>query len=272
MNCLIVIHRIHRSVGALAFGAVMLSMFGLSHAQPLPAQKISDLPAADLDLSIQYYSRVLTDEGVLRESRYEETMLRRAGHIWISRVLPKQISTRNAHGVVASGHDDDRKPRSQTTSLHQPAQPPEPKHKHFNPVLMPRHLMLENGKMRLEYVDAVHKEVIAITPSEYENVGFDGSWANAYYLLDPRVVAALPLSKKASAVSGASWYELERNGIFQRVLWDEKNMLAIVIETGNRTGTVLNRIEVKQHARLQGALPWQNLKGYAQKEYSDFLD
>ena len=274
MNCPNAMHRINHFTRALAFGVAMLGTFGQSHAQPTtppPAQKISNLPATDLNLSIQYYSRVLTDEGVVRESRYEETMLRREGHVWIARVLPKQSNNRNGHGSDGIAHDHNRKAGNQSTALNHATQPKQ-RHKHFNPVLIPRHLTLENGQMRLEYVDFVHKELITITPAEYENVGFDASWANAYYLLDPKFVATLPLSQRASSVPGASWYELERNGVFQRVLWDKQNMLALVIESGTRAGTVLNRIEAKKQTRLQTALPWQNLKGYAQKEYSDFLD
>ena len=60
---------------------VMASLLALA-AGPAAAA-----PAApDLDLLITYYSKVVTPEGVTRESRYEETMLRRPGHVWTARV------------------------------------------------------------------------------------------------------------------------------------------------------------------------------------------
>ncbi len=48
--------------------------------------------ASDQDLTVRYYSKVLTNEGVLRESRYEENMLRRPGHVWVERMLPKEVA------------------------------------------------------------------------------------------------------------------------------------------------------------------------------------
>ncbi|MBI3285701.1 MAG: hypothetical protein HYZ65_12755 [Burkholderiales bacterium] len=199
--------------------------------------------APDLDLHIRYYSKLLTPEGVTREARYEETMLRRPGHVWVARVLPRQ-----AQGEA------------------------EAVHKQFNHVVLPRHVLLENKQLRVEYVDAHGKEIVAIPPSEYENVNFDGSWENAYYLLDPKLVQALPLSAQASSVAGARWRERVRKGVFQRVLWDEQKQLALIIESGDQAATFYRRVEVKPQASLTRELPWQKLQAYAHKEYADFLD
>ena len=49
-------------------------------------------------------------------------------------------------------------------------------------------------------------------------------------------------------------------------------MIPLIVETGDRTGNAFRRIEVKPQAELRKELPWLNLKGYAQKEYADFLD
>lgn len=213
---------------------------------PAAAPRAATVPQGpDLDLSIQHYSRAMTAEGVLRETRYEETMLRRPGHVWLARVLPAQ------RGAQA-GHDHG--------------------HKHPNYDVLPRHVVLERDRLRLEAVNAGEREVIAIPPGEYENANFDGSWVNAFFLMDPQRVAALPLSKRPSAVPGARWREQEKNGLFQRVLWDEARMVPLVVETGDRAGTVFERVTVKPLATLAKSLPWTQVKGYAQREYSDFLD
>lgn len=209
---------------------------------------LAQAAAPDLDLSVRYYSKVVTPEGVTRESRYEEKMMRRPGHVWSARLIPGQVAA----------HDE---------SGHQAEQ-----HKHFNHVVMPRHVMLEDNKVRLEYVDAHERQVIAIPPSEYENVNFDGSWKSSFYLLDPALVQAMPLSKQVSAVAGARWRQAEKNGIFQRVLWDEQKQIPLVIESGDKAGTFYRRVDVKPAAQPDSALPWSKLKAYAQKEYSDFLD
>jgi len=242
-------------------------------AAPLAAHAAPDGP--DLDLSVQYYSRVLTAEGVVREIRYQEKMLRRPGHVWVERVLPAAPAG-SKHGEADEHEAGSGKP----SGVEQVALKPSAnhtdeaahEHKHFNYVVLPRHLERDGAKLRLEFVDAQQRSVVAIAPTEYENVNFDGSWANAFFLIDPQGVASLPLSKLASPVASARWHEREKNGQFQRVLWDDKKMIPLLVETGDRAGTYFRRIEVKQQASLVKNLPWQNLKGYAQKEYADFLD
>jgi len=213
--------------------------------------------AADLDARIAYYSKVVTAEGVTRESRFEETMLRRAGHVWSARVLP----------AGEPAHDDHDKPRISQAVVRETSV-----HKHFNPVVLPRHLALDGKQLRLEYVDAQAKEVIAVPPGEFDNVSFDGSWERAYYLLDPKRLRALPLSARPSKVAGARWRERERDGAFERVLWDESKEIPLVIESGDRAGTYFNRLELTVQPQLTRELPWQKLKGYARREYADFLD
>jgi hypothetical protein len=226
---------------------------------------------ADLDLHITRYSKVVTAEGVTREARYEETMLRRAGHVWTARVLPGGAQ---AHG---HGHDDDDGHEAgnageQKAGAYKVAARKSVGHKHFNPVVLPRHVALEGGKPRLTYIDAQSKEVIAIPPGEYDNVGFDGSWDHAWYLLDTKGLDAMPVSKRPSAVPGARWRERERNGLYERVLWDDTRRIPLVIESGDKAGSFYNRTELKVASAATRDLPWQKLKGYAQREYADFLD
>ena len=224
--------------------------------------------AQDLDMTIQYYSRVQTPEGVLRESRYAEKMLRRPGHVWVTRVMPD--STEPVAADIAHRNNKDSGAVRKLNIVQSVEK--EHEHKHFNPVVLARHVIGDGKAVRVEFVDAHEKAVVQIAPSEYENVNFDGSWLNAFYLIDPKAVASLPLSSRAAPVSGASWREHEKNGLFQRLLWDDRKMIPLIVETGDRAGTFFRRIEVKPLSTLSKALPWENLNGYVQKEYSDFLD
>jgi hypothetical protein len=199
--------------------------------------------ATDLDVKIAYYSKVFTEEGVTREARYEEMMLRRAGHVWTARVLPAQAAE------------------------HEPGP-----HKHFNHVVLPRHVVLEKSQPRVEFIDAHAKEVVQVPRAEYGNVNFDGSWDHAYYLLDSKRLKAMQISSRASPVPGARWREREEKGLFERVLWDEQRQIPLVIESGDKAATFFNRMELTVQPKLTRELPWQNIKGYSQKEYSDFLD
>jgi hypothetical protein len=217
----------------------------MAAAHAAPAQ------GPDLDLAIHYYSRVVTPEGVLRDSRYQERMMRRADHVWKVRVLP---DTPAAHGADAAPAHHERE------------------HKHFNHVMLPRHVLRSNGQVRLEYVDFREREVVSISPSEYENVNFDGSWTNAFFLVDPKAVAALPLTNRASPVAGARWRETSKGSAYQRVLWDENRMIPLLIQKGDAAGRTLERIEIMPQPTPAKALPWAGAKAFAQKEYAEFLD
>ena len=230
------------------------SLFVLS-ALSSSALAAKDPHVPDLDLAIRYYSKVLTAEGVTREARYEEKMLRRTSHVWVTRVVPKAL---DAASEIAK----------KNVSL----KVKESEHAHFNHVLTSRHIMLENNKLRVEYVDAHSKNIVAVPASEYANVNFDGSWENSFYLLDPKLVDAMPISSKPSTVAGAQWHEREKNGVFQRVLWDEPKQIPLIIESGDKAATFYQRVDVTPQASTTSALPWKNLQGYAQKEYADFLD
>ncbi|WP_223827299.1 hypothetical protein [Undibacterium oligocarboniphilum] len=228
---------------------ILLTAIVQTSGMAAPIQSAATASAApDLDLRVHYYNKVLTPEGVTREASYEETLSRRPRHVLIARVLPKNVS---------DIHDDDAKGTQ---------------HKHFNHVLIPRHIFLDNQKTRIEFIDTAHKEVIAIPASEYSNVNFDGSWENAFYLLDPQLVKSIPLSSRTSAVPGARWRERENNANFQRILWDEQKQIPLIVESGDKAGTFFRRMEVRLQNTLRGDLPWLNTKGYAQKEYADFLD
>ncbi|MFD2273698.1 hypothetical protein ACFS07_28805 [Undibacterium arcticum] len=148
----------HRLCLALLCAAAPLMLTPAAHAAPAAVNAALDGP--DLDLSVQYYSRVLTAEGVVREIRYTEKMLRRPGHVWVERVLPAAM-------VAGSTHDE----------AHDQAH----EHKHFNYVVLPRHVARDGANLRLEFVDVQERSVVAIAPTEYENVNFDGSWANAFF-------------------------------------------------------------------------------------------
>lgn len=241
------------SHGAIAALMVVVGLCsGTSSAQTPTA-------APDLDLQISYYSKVLTAEGVSREARYQDKMLRRAGHVWLERVLPQATARVNQGPEI-----------KKVSHQHQNEKLTE--HKHFNPVLIPRHVQLENGKARIEFIDREEKMTVSVPASEFNNVNFDGSWENSYYLIDPQLLKSMKPSSSPSGVDGAIWYEREKNGIFQKVLWHAQKQIPLKVESGDRAGTFYQSVEVKIAANTQTQLPWVKLKGYTHKEYADFLD
>lgn len=220
----------------------------LTLAQPIPVlPPVQSLSAApDLDLTIKYFNRELTPEGVLHENSYTEKMLRRNGHVWTWRILPRTAENNATH----ANHE----------------------HKEFNYIVLPRHVSFDGKSITVEFINKHDRQVIYIAPTEYENINFDGSWPNAFYLINPKAIAAMPVSRRASPVAHARWHEVEKNGLFQRVLWDDKSAIPLIFETGDQAGTFMQRLQVQVHAKRVQDLPWQHLQGYTQKEYSDFLD
>jgi len=211
------------------------------------AQDAKNVAAPDVDLTIKYFTRELSSEGVLRENSYEEKMIRRSGHVWSYRVLPGRVA-----------ESDTKHPNHE--------------HKDFNYIVLPRHVKFDGNKVSVEFINAHDRQVINIVPTEYENVNFDGSWPNTYYMIDPNSVAAMPVSQRPASVANSRWHEVKKNGLFQRVLWDEKLLTPLLMETGDQKNTFFQRITVTPNAGLTKDLPWNHLQGYAQKEYSDFLD
>lgn len=209
-----------------------------------------------LDLNVEYYTKVQTPEGVTREARYNERMIRRPGHVWVERILPKPAFAARDAGK-GDGHV---------------VTPGPARHAEFNHAVTPHHVLLENGKVRIEYVDERSRAVVAIPASEYANVNFDGSWTNSFFLIDPKLVEAMPRSARKSTVVGAQWHEREKNGLFERVLWDQKRQIPLTIESGDRAATFYRRVEVTVGPTLRTPSPWKNLSGYSQKEFSDYLD
>jgi len=237
-------HLVNSRIAATICAAWLCVLPTLSVAQNAQAHAMQ--PAPDLDLTINYFNRELTPDGVLHENSYEEKMQRRSGHVWTRRVLPNLTAGDTTH--------------------------PNHEHKDFNHIVLPRHITFDGKKISVTFINTHDRQVIDIAPTEYENVNFDGSWLNAYYLIDPKTVAAMPVSQRASTVANARWHEMKKNGLFQRVLWNEKLLIPLIIETGDQANTFFQRIKVSPNAKLAKDLPWLNQQGYAQKEYSDFLD
>lgn len=214
-------------------------------AQNLPQATLLS-PGPDLDMTVKYFNREKTPDGVLHESRYAEKMIRRKGHVWSQRILSG--NTKSESGV--SNHE----------------------HKDFNYILLPRHVSYDGNKLVVEFIDKHERQIIRIAPTEYENINFDGSWPNTYYLVNPDYVANMPIISRTSGVTNAQWHGLSKNGMFQRVLWNKKLNIPLVIETGDHSGNFLQRVEIFFNAKPVNTLPWNGLQGYSQKEYADFLD
>ena len=197
-----------------------------------------------LSAEIQHLQRMRTHDGLLKEVRYAERFTRSEERIWMERVLPPETAEHESGSGHLHGED-------LTTAA--------------------RHLRLgEDGQLRLEFVRRQDQVVFETETRDWSEVGFDGSWTRAFFLLDPVELSSLrPMRRKAPA--GARWLVRENDREFYRVLWHERLALPLLIESGRKDGSLYNRTQVRPHP-VARTLPWSGLEGFRRREYTDLLD
>ncbi|MBV1776723.1 hypothetical protein KSF73_13490 [Burkholderiaceae bacterium DAT-1] len=201
--------------------------------------------SSNLDVRLQHYSRELTTEGVTRETRFEEKLIRREDHVWVERVLPANAAQKDDD----HGHD----------------------HKELNVGVLPHHIYLRNKQLQLELIRREEREIVSVPQGEFGNVSFDGNWNNHFYLIDPaRIKNMKSCPDKGSVPAVRCYVEQQKNGTL-KVLWHPDNQFPEVLEFQSNDHRKIRRIT--SSAITSGKVaPWLNLKGYAAREYSDFLD
>lgn len=209
----------------------LLSILGLQATSPA------------LSARIHYTQHLETPDGLTKTVTFDEHLFRAQDKVWQERVLrdrPGQHSGEESHlhpkdlGVAARFLSRDA-----------------------------------SGVLSLTFVHPLGMKIHAES-RDYPEVGFDGSWASAFYLLDPARLASMkPLELKAP--KGARWFETRDQTQFMRVLWSSELELPLKIEAGSLDGHHLNVTEVTPEP-LPSKLPWDSLQGMQEKEYTDLLD
>ena len=226
---------------------VGIAMFSVSAISTAISHEVPPLNAI-----VSYESRTLNHEGVTETRQFKNALVRRAGHIWVERVMPQ-----SARLYENQGKRDDNGG-----------------HRHFDFGMASQHLtQSENGITRADYVDRIGRQIVFVPPTEYSVSGFDGSWENAGMIVSRETVKAMSSAKNLPKSAEGEWYEQARNGWYNKVLWSENLQVAIVVESGRTDGSAFRRttLEIKP-LTPDSELPWKQLAGYVQKEYDDFMD
>ncbi|SOD30159.1 hypothetical protein SAMN05518800_5765 [Variovorax sp. YR752] len=220
-------------------------------AIPLAASAAGDAAAPDQNLRIQHHVLTIGKDGVQRESRYADLMFRRAGTVWIERELPPALRADHDHeaseGKVHIGHS------------------------HADNTAAPLWLRRDAaGKVQVGMVLRQQRKLIEVDKANFGNVGYGGSWANAYWLVDP---ASLPHMKALGTAGnkGVQRYEIQQGESTLRIDWDVAGRYARKIEQRNAHGTSLN-VMTASAIPAPKTLPWQIADAYERGEYSDLLD
>lgn len=218
---------------------------------PLAASAAGDAEAPDQNLRIQHHVLTISKDGVQRESRYADLMFRRAGTVWIERELPPALRADHDHeaseGKVHIGHS------------------------HADNTAAPLWLRRDAaGKVQVGMVLRQQRKLIEVDKANYGNVGYGGSWASAYWLVDP---ASLPHMKALGTAGskGVQRYEVQQGESTLRIDWDVAGRYARKIEQRNAHGTSLN-VMTASAIPAPKTLPWQIADAYERGEYSDLLD
>lgn len=197
-----------------------------------------------LSARIYYTQRLETPDGMTKIVTFEERLIRAPDRVWQERIRTDASADKH------SGEESHLHPRDLGVAA--------------------RYLRKEaSGALNLLFVHPQGMKIHAET-RDYPEVGFDGSWASAFHILDPARLAALkPLLRKAP--KGAHWLGTEDQAQFLRVLWSTRLELPLRIEVGTLDGHKLNITEVRP-GPLPKDPPWNHLEGLEEKDYTDLLD
>ena len=197
----------------------------------------------DVELLVRHSEVSSGADGVRRTAEFSERVSRSGDTIWISRVLP------------AGAHSEHEHPGGGT------------QHKHLDVATASRWITRgADGATQMRIVPNGDKVVVNVGKTDYGNVGFDGSWAAAWHLMDP---AALSRMTTGRVVGDLTTFTLRDKNRTVKVVWNSRLQVPILVETASGSSRRQTVVEVLGPSP---ARPWEKLKAFAQKDYSDYLD
>jgi hypothetical protein len=206
---------------------------------------------------IKHHITQVGADGVTRELSFEERLYRRADKVWVERVMSPA-----AQAAHALSHKDEGNGKA---------------HKHDQPPAMVKWISKPEGKVtapRLRLIDAQDKLQVLISPEEFAQVGFEGSWMKAYHVIDPASLSKMKLVNVTSA-EGVQTYESQQGAAENRnklrVQWDTKAMLPRRVESSDSLG-LNHSVTTLTPISSPSPEPWIAASTYRVKEYSDYLD
>ncbi|AXV78322.1 MULTISPECIES: hypothetical protein [Ralstonia solanacearum species complex] len=212
------------------------------------ADKASVAPAAPMTvLRVEHHLASLGADGVQRDARFAERVYRQGDRVWIARELPA--------AAVHADPDHDN---------------PHAGHKHAETDTAPRWIERgANGALDVRVVSEAQQKTYRVAPAEYGNIGFDGSWATAYHLLDPASLKAMRADGPAR--NGVQTYRARQGERTVTVDWDVAGHYPRRVESRNASGTQrkLTRVSVLP---TPAAAPWTRAQRYALADYTDLMD
>ena len=241
------------SVIAALVGAMPAQANAAEPAKPdalaLSTTAIQATPEADLRITYQAMS--IGSDGVQRDSKYTNRVYRRKSQLWIEREFPEGLRESLAHG-------------------HEEAHGPHAGHAHDDARAAPLFIQRAgDGKVSVEVILAKLKRVISVDEAHHGNVGYGGSFDNAYWIVPPASLQNMERVGKPNA--GVQRYRSVAGERTTLIDWDVANQFARRVERSDSHG--LERIVVTAtRLPLPLAQPWKATEKFERGDYSDLLD
>jgi hypothetical protein len=161
---------------------------------------------------IEHYAMSVGRDGVTRETSYSENLYRNGSQLLYVRNVPASPNKKSSHE-----HRNER---------------------HLDSTLSPQLVVLKkNGEVDFTFLDLDNKIRVEVPKVEYNSVGFSGSWVDSYSLVDPAIFKKM-VKKGPGPQANTIWYEQMSDKGTTRILWDEKNAIALVVEVSNKDGSM----------------------------------
>jgi hypothetical protein len=199
--------------------------------------------ASDVVLVVKHTVISNGADGIKRTTEFSERITRSSDNLWVSRVLPE------------GGHSEQEHAKSGK------------EHKHLAVSTAARWITRDaSGAVQMRLVPHDEKLVVNVSKSDYDNVGFDGSWTAAWSLMDPTSLKRMQIG---SVAGDLTTYTLTDKARKVKVVWNSKLQVPALVESMDKSSQRKTVVEVLS---TKTERPWDRLQGYAQKDYSDYLD
>jgi hypothetical protein len=195
---------------------------------------------------IDHYTKSIGHDGVTRETSYSENLYRNGSQLMYVRSVPASSGKKASHE-----HRNER---------------------HFDSSLSPQLVTLKkNGEVDFTFLDLDNKTRIEVPKVEFNSVGFSGSWISSYSLVDPAIFKKMA-RKGPGSQSNTVWYEQIDDKVSTRILWDEKNKIALDVEVSNKDGSMKKSSKSKM-INLNASNPlFASANIFKSKVISDYRD
>ena len=204
-----------------------------------------DAWAQDVELLVTHVAVSNGADGVRRSTEFSERVSRTKDSLWISRVL------------AADAHSDGGHTHAKNDKAH----------KHIDVTTATRWLTRDaTGALSMRLVPNDKKVLVAVSKTDYSNIGFDGSWAAAWSLIDP---ASLKRMKAGVGAGDLTTYTLVEQDRTVKVIWNARLQIPVSVESADKN---TRRETIVKVVKKSSSRPWDKLEGFTRKDYSDYLD